>query len=322
VSLINSWMREEWDRLSQLQGHEAIARDAADVMVSFLNRDSGLALTFCCAPDTVASSGPAPDCLYKDGQHDLRLAIEVTRLYDPECEECEAQWERFLDDVAPAPTYRYVIISPARKPPSKRGQRLEAQAAAAKQLAEAVARGEESANLDQAFGFHFRVGGLGQGSRSARTRVHVVRDWPGGAPRDVEQREIAGYVRALSEADDKLRSWREDGCETMLLFDCRWLRSLPTPGIERFRDWHEQAHQYNVRGWGDPRRDGGGFQHEDFEHVDHVLIISLRPSGVVGDSVWQRPGCQLRTATGFTITPESWHDDRHSPPYQPVWEQV
>jgi len=224
MSWTNSWMVEEWLRLARMEQdsdgtsrHEAIARDAADLLVSNLNDQHHLSLAFESAPDTTDHHNPTPDCIYADRARGLRVAIEVTRLYDQSREQCRAQWERFLGCVEPASRFEYICMGRTGMPPAKPKQRHCAQEAVGTVLQKALFEGRESVDLESIFGFPVRVGGLRECSSAARPAVVVLGD---------AHLPPSSYAETLREANGKLREWARQGHETMLVFDARFLGSF------------------------------------------------------------------------------------------------
>jgi len=267
----------------------AAALDLANLFVRDLNRTFLREFTLACKPDEQRRRDKAPDFLYKDSASELCVVFEVTRALDERATQRNEFREDFLAQVRseldPGVDGEFVFFFQQAWPSSKLGRKevaglcgqVAARIAPWVKVARQHASGEHRLDLSPLLPAVVRRFDWGV----PRLRLAAV-------PPDCNVKALDQYLLpVLYEANCKLRTYHDRGCETFLLLDCRLMEAL------------------NVDSW--DRMDCTAFA-----HVQHVMAFDLSDSGVGVVPLWQVDGVQLALpvpGSAWAIEPPGYYRD-------------
>jgi hypothetical protein len=115
---------------------------------------------------------------------------------------------------------------------------------------------------------------------------------------------VCEYRRRVRKANCQLCEHARSGYETILLFDGRLSRI--TYGIldfspEQLAQWHRGA-----AGLDPGLAHLSPFSFEDFRHIDHIVGVQISESGLEAACLWRSPKAGLKLPDQWTFLPQGW----------------
>jgi len=271
------------------QGKE-LALELAELFVGDLNRELLKEFRLARRPDEEWRQDKAPDFLYKDAESELCAVFEVTRALDERATQRNRLREDFLEGVrsclGPSVDGDLIFFFQQVWPGSNRLDREELAELSGK-VAAGIGPWVDIARQDAHGGHRLDLSPL-LPAVVRRFDFGAQRLYLSAVPVDQNVNVVEEYLLpVLSEANCKLRTHYDRGCETFLLLDCRLMEAL------------------NV-GSGDI------MDCSALPHVQHVLAFDVSDSGVGVVPLWQAAGARLALplpGSAWIIQPPGWYGD-------------